>query len=104
MGIAELRVGVPVNEVPLTKVYEAKVGVPLTFSVDPVRFTAPELVMVTRFCSRVPAAVNAPTLIPPEDCRNLRVAPLLTVTALAAGKLPDAPTWSVPPATVVTPL
>ena len=104
MGIAELRVGVPVNEVPLTNVYEAKVGVPFTFSVDPVRFTAPELLIVTRFCSKVPEFVIAPTLIPPEDLRNRKVAPLLTVIALAAGKLPDAPTWSVPPVTVVAPL
>ena len=42
-------------------------GAPFTFRVDPVRFTAPELVMVIRFCSKVPAFVKDPTLIPFED-------------------------------------
>ena len=79
-------------------------GVPFTFSVDPVRFTAPELAIVTRFCSKVPEFVIAPTLIPPEDLRNRKVAPLLTVIALAVGKAPTVPTSNVPPLTRVDPL
>ena len=70
----------PATEVPLTKVYESKVGDPFTFKLDPVKSTAPELLMVTRFCSRVPATVIAPTLMPLEDLLNFRIALLLTVT------------------------
>jgi hypothetical protein len=93
-----------VTEVPLTNVYESKVGDPFTFKLDPVKSTAPELVIVIRFCSRFPATVIAPTSIPLEDLLNLNVAPLLNIIGLATGKLPEAPTTRVPLPTVVAPL
>ena len=71
-------------------------GFPFTVSVAPVRFTAPEQVMVTRFCSKVPFAVNAPTLMPPEDLLNFSNAPLLTVTALFVGSAPVVATIKAP--------
>ena len=84
------------TDAPLTKVYDAKVGVPFSRKVDPAKFTAPELVMVIRFCSRVPTTVIAPKLIPLEDLLNFNFATLLTVIALAVGKAEAASTIRVP--------